>query len=373
MMNILLNVAEHQQAYAVKPVSQADIITPEEINRAQPLPAGAESFIARSRKSIKNILDGSDHRLFMVVGPCSIHDPKAALEYAARLRELAYELGDSFFLVMRVYFEKPRTSVGWKGLINDPYLDGSCRLNEGLAIARQLLIDITRLNLPIATEALDPLSTQYIQDLITWTGIGARTTESQTHRELASGLPSPVGFKNGTDGNLHVAVNAIRASEQAHCFLGINHEGRVSVMRTPGNKNTHIVLRGGAGKPNYDAAHVAMCEKLFFQQKLKPRIMIDCSHVNAQNDYRNQLRVMEDVTGQILAGNQSIKALMLESNLYAGNQPLTAGRSALRYGVSVTDRCIGWEETEKYLRKMYVKLRRVLHRRKICSESPAGQ
>ncbi len=369
-MNSILGISEQQQSYAPEFAFEMDVSTPEQINRAQPLPAKAQKFISRSRKAIRNILDGSDHRLLVVVGPCSIHDPKAALEYAYRLKDLAYQLGDTLYLVMRVYFEKPRTTTGWKGLINDPHLDGSFRLNEGLAIARQLLIDIAELGLPVATEALDPLSPQYIQDLITWTAIGARTTESQTHRELASGLPSPVGFKNGTDGNLEVAINAMKSSEQTHCFLGINNEGRVAAVRTTGNKDTHIVLRGGAGKPNYDSVHVALCENLFLQRNITPRIMIDCSHVNAQNDHNNQPLLINDVTNQILAGNQSIKAIMIESNLYSGSQPLTGNRSTLRYGVSITDQCIGWGATEHHLRKMYGKLRSVLPTRRIAG-SPA--
>jgi 3-deoxy-7-phosphoheptulonate synthase len=364
-MNSLMEISELQQSYTVKSESQLHINTPEEVKRAQPLAADAESFIARSRQTIRNILGGSDHRLFVVVGPCSIHDPKAAIEYAYRLKELAYQLGDTLYLVMRVYFEKPRTTIGWKGLINDPSLDGSFKVNEGLSIARQLLIDITDLNLPVATEALDPISAQYTQDLVTWSAIGARTTESQTHRELASGLSSPVGFKNGTDGNFGVAINAIKSSEQTHCFLGINNEGRVSVVHTDGNKDTHIVLRGGGGKPNYDPENVALCEKMFLEQGIKPKIMIDCSHVNSQNNHLNQPLLINDVTQQILASNKSIKGLMIESNLHSGSQPLTKNLSALRYGVSITDQCIGWKETENYLRKMHKALKHVLQKRQI--------
>lgn len=365
MMSPLMEVSELQKNYDLKPNPQPDINTPEEVKRDQPLAVGTDNFITRSRQTIKNILDGSDHRLFVVVGPCSIHDPKAALEYAYRLKELAYQLGDTLYIVMRVYFEKPRTTIGWKGLINDPSLDGSFKVNDGLSIARQLLIDITDLNLPVATEALDPISAQYTQDLVTWSAIGARTTESQTHRELASGLPSPVGFKNGTDGNFNVAINAIKSSEQTHCFLGINSEGRVSVVRTDGNKDTHIVLRGGGGKPNHDPANVALCEKMFLEQNIQPRIMIDCSHVNSQNNHLNQPLLIDDVSQQILAGNKSIKGLMIESNLYSGSQPLTKNLSELRYGVSITDQCIGWKETEYCLRKMQKELKHILQKRQV--------
>jgi len=365
-MGTLMEIPELHGVSNLRVKSQVVLSTPEEVKRELPLSSSIKGFIARSRQSIKNILDNADHRLFVVVGPCSIHDPKAALEYAQRLKELAYQLGDTLYLVMRVYFEKPRTSVGWKGLINDPYLDGSFRVNEGLAIARRLLLDIAELGLPVATEALDPITPQYLHDLITWTAIGARTTESQTHREMASGLSAPVGFKNSTDGNLQTAVNAIKSSAQPHSFLGINAEGRVSVIQTTGNMDTHIVLRGGGGKSNYDATSVASCERLFIEQNLRPRIMIDCSHMNSQNDYQRQPPLIDNVTQQIVDGNRSIKALMIESNLYPGSQSLTADITALQYGVSITDQCIGWETTERCLRDMYEKLRYVLHRRKIA-------
>lgn len=343
--------------------SENILVVPEEMKRELPLSEDIQKFITRSRQTIKNILDDADHRLFVVVGPCSIHDPAAAIEYARRLKELADKLSDTLYVVMRVYFEKPRTTTGWKGLINDPTLDGSFRIHEGLTIARRLLINIAELGLPAATEALDPISPQYLQDLITWTAIGARTTESQTHREMASGLSSPVGFKNGTDGNLAVAINAMKSAAEPHSFLGINREGRVSIIQTTGNSDAHIVLRGGGGKPNYDSVNVALCERVLSEHGLRPNIMIDCSHANSQKKYELQPLVMHDVVNQILEGNRSIKALMVESNLHAGGQSLTGSLNALRYGVSITDQCIDWETTERALVSMREKLRYVLQGR----------
>jgi len=367
-MGTQMELSEQRRVSDLRIKSKVVLHAPEMLKRELPLSDDIKNFITWSRQSIKGILDNTDHRLLVVVGPCSIHDPGAALEYAHRLKELAYNLGDTLYLVMRVYFEKPRSSVGWKGLINDPHLDGSFQVNNGLVIARRLLIDIAELGLPVATEALDPISPQYLQDLITWTAIGARTTESQTHREMASGLSSPVGFKNGTDGNLEVAINAIKSSAQPHGFLGINCEGRVSVIQTTGNTDTHIVLRGGGGKPNFDSAHVALCEKMLIEQKIKPRIMIDCSHANTSNTYEQQPYVIDNVANQILNGNKSIKALMIESNLYPGNQPLIGSIDALRYGVSITDPCLGWETTERCLRNLYDKLRYPLQLRKIAEK-----
>jgi 3-deoxy-7-phosphoheptulonate synthase len=338
------------------------LITPEEMKRKLPVSDDMRHFITGSRQTIKNILQGSDHRLFVVVGPCSIHDPKAALEYAHRLKQLADNVSDTLYLVMRVYFEKPRTAVGWKGLINDPYLDGSFKMDDGLMIARQLLIDVAELGLPAATEALDPIAPQYFQDLITWSAIGARTTESQTHRGMASGLSSIVGFKNGTDGSLQAAINAIKSSAESHGFLGIDSEGRISVIQTVGNTDTHIVLRGGRS-PNYDSVNVALCERIFKEHGLHPNIMIDCSHANSQGNYELQPLVMNDVVNQILDGNRSIKALMIESNLHEGRQPSTMRCADLRYGVSITDACISWEITERSLYGIREKLRYVLQGR----------
>jgi len=300
---------------------------------------------------VQNILAHTDHRLLVVVGPCSIHDVDAARDYARRLAGLAAELDEHLFIVMRAYFEKPRTTVGWKGLINDPHLDDSFCIAEGLEIARQLLLDIVELGVPLSTEALDPITPQYLHDLITWSAIGARTTESQTHREMASGLSSPIGFKNGTDGSLGVAINALQSVASPHRFLGISPSGQVSVIRTKGNPHAHIVLRGGTAGPNYDAASIAACEAALQSIGPFPNIMVDCSHANSSKDHNRQLVVARDVASQVLAGNRSIVGLMIESNLHAGNQKLGAGK-ALRYGVSITDACIDWTATEDLLREL---------------------
>lgn len=348
--------------------SESVVVAREDTKRSLPLSENAKQLIAHSRQTIRNILGDADHRLFVVVGPCSIHDIEAALEYTRRLKELADKLSDTFYLVMRVYFEKPRTTAGWKGLINDPDLDGSFRIEEGLMIARRLLITIAELGLPVATEALDPIAQQYLQDLISWTAIGARTTESQTHSELASGLSSPIGFKNGTDGDLTVAANAMKSAAQPHSFLGINGKGRVSIIQTKGCTDTHIVLRVGGGKPNYDSVNVKLCERLLIEHGLTPRIMIDCSHANLQNKYELQPPVMHDVINQILEGNRSIKALMIEGNLCARSQPLVGNIAELRHGASITGQCIDWEATEGGLSGMREKLRYVLPGRKYAGE-----
>jgi 3-deoxy-7-phosphoheptulonate synthase len=340
--------------------SEGVLLTPHELKWALPLSESARDFVASSRQTIRNILAGDDHRLLVVVGPCSIHDPEAALEYARRLRVLADEVGDTLYLVMRVYVEKPRTLAGWKGLVNDPDLDGSFRINKGLATARRLLIDVAEMGLPAATEAVNPISQHYFHELVSWTAIGARTTEAQTHREMASSLSSPVGFKNGTDGNVLVAVNAMRSSAQPHSFLGVDGDGRASIVQTEGNRDAHVVLRGGAGKPNYDSASVASCERLLIEHGLEPSIMIDCSHANSSYKHELQPVVLEDVVGQVLAGNESIRAVMVESNLYAGNQPLAGKAAGLQYGVSITDSCVDWETTERSLAGMREVLRHVL-------------
>lgn len=319
--------------------------------------------VANGRQVVRNILDGKDHRLFVVVGPCSIHDIKAAHEYADRLKGLAAELSDTLFLVMRVYFEKPRTTVGWKGLINDPYLDDSFKIQDGLHIGRQLLRDLAEKGLPTATEALDPISPQYLQDLISWSAIGARTTESQTHREMASGLSSAVGFKNGTDGSLTVAINALQSVSSPHRFLGINQEGGVSIVTTKGNAYGHVVLRGGNGKPNYDSVSVAICEQELTKAGIRPNIMVDCSHANSNKDPALQPLVMDNVANQILEGNNSIVGLMVESHLGWGNQSIPKDLDQLKYGVSITDACIDWDTTEKALRSMHAKLKDVLPKR----------
>ncbi|MCB1856312.1 MAG: 3-deoxy-7-phosphoheptulonate synthase [Halieaceae bacterium] len=343
--------------------SQEVLLTPQQLNEALPMSAAVRNTVAGSRQVIRDILDRRDHRLFVVVGPCSIHDPVAAMDYARRLRQLAAELDDTLYIVMRVYFEKPRTTVGWKGLINDPYLDDSFKLEEGLHIGRRLLLDILELGLPTSTEALDPISPQYLQDLITWSAIGARTTESQTHREMASGLSSPVGFKNGTDGNLTVATNALQSVAKPHRFLGINSAGQVSVFTTRGNPYGHIVLRGGGNGPNYDSVHIRMCEQALDKAGVAPNIMVDCSHANSNKQPELQPLVVENVANQILEGNRSIVGLMIESNIHAGNQSIPQNLEDLAYGVSVTDGCIDWESTATSLRAMRDSLREVLPRR----------
>ncbi len=336
--------------------SQEILITPHALKKELPAGDQVETLIEDSRTVLQNILQKKDHRLFIVVGPCSIHDTKAAIDYAHRLKALSDELSDSLYIVMRVYFEKPRTTVGWKGLINDPYLDDSFQIEKGLHIGRKLLIDIAEIGLPTSTEALDPISPQYLQDLISWSAIGARTTESQTHREMASGLSCPVGFKNGTDGGLTVAINAIQSAEKPHNFLGINKEGQVAVTTTTGNAYSHIVLRGGSEGPNYDSVHVKLCEQALEKAGLAQNIMIDCSHANSNKQPELQPMVVEDISSQILEGNKSIVGLMIESNIASGNQSLSAGKDALTYGVSVTDGCIGWQETEESLRLLAKKV-----------------
>jgi 3-deoxy-7-phosphoheptulonate synthase len=340
--------------------SNEALITPDQLKLEMPLSETAQRTVSQGREVVRNILDGKDHRLFVVIGPCSIHDVKAAHEYAERLKRLAAEVSDSLYLIMRVYFEKPRTTVGWKGLINDPYLDDSFKIQDGLHIGRKLLLDLAEMGLPTATEALDPISPQYLQDLISWSAIGARTTESQTHREMASGLSSAVGFKNGTDGGLTVAINALQSVSSPHRFLGINSKGAVSIVTTKGNAYGHVVLRGGNGKPNYDSVSVAVCEQELKKAGIRPNIMIDCSHANSNKDPALQPLVMDNVANQILEGNQSIVGLMIESHLGWGNQSIPKNLCDLKYGVSITDACIDWETTEKAVRSMHAKLSQVL-------------
>jgi 3-deoxy-7-phosphoheptulonate synthase len=344
-----LNVA----AYEVLP-------TPEEIKRQLPITPTAEATVLAARQTVRDILDHRDHRVFVVVGPCSIHDVAAACDYARRLRALADEVSDTLVLIMRVYFEKPRTTVGWKGLINDPHLDDSFDIAEGLRIARALLLEIAELGLPTGTEALDPLCPQYLDDLLAWTAIGARTTESQTHREMASGLSTPVGFKNGTNGSLEVAINALQSASRPHSFLGINANGQSAVVRTTGNHYGHVVLRGGSEGPNYDTVTVALCEKELTKNKLPPNIVVDCSHANARKDPALQPLVLNDCVHQILEGNRSIVGFMIESNLAWGNQAIPADRSQLKYGVSITDACVDWATTEQMLREARAKLKEAL-------------
>jgi len=343
--------------------SQEVLITPNALKAELPLSDNALQTVIEGRETIRNILDRKDHRLFVVIGPCSIHDTKAAMEYAQKLKALAEEVKDTIYLVLRVYFEKPRTTVGWKGLINDPYMNDSFKVQDGLHIARKLLLDVAELGLPSATEALDPTTPQYVQDLIAWNAIGARTTESQTHREMSSGLSSPVGFKNGTDGSLDVAVNAMLSVKHPHRFLGIDPEGRVALTTTKGNHYGHVVLRGGGGKPNYDSVSVALAEQALEKAGVSTNIMVDCSHSNSNKDPSLQPLVMENISNQILEGNQSIVGLMVESHLKFGNQKLPANLDDLEYGVSITDGCIAWDTTEKAIRDMADKLRDVLPKR----------
>ena len=333
-------------------VSQELLLPPSALKQELPLSEKARAVVTEGRATVRNILDRKDHRIFVVIGPCSIHDVDAAKDYAQRLKKLADEVSDTIYIIMRVYFEKPRTTVGWKGLINDPYLNDSFKIQEGLHIGRKLLLDIVEMGLPTATEALDPISPQYLQDLISWSAIGARTTESQTHREMASGLSSAVGFKNGTDGGLTVAINALQSVSKPHRFLGINTEGQVAIIHTRGNTYGHVVLRGGNGKPNYDSVSVALCEQELAKAKVTPNIMVDCSHANSNKNHELQTLVMENVASQILEGNQSIIGLMVESNIGAGSQSIPANLCDLKYGVSVTDACIDWETTEKAVRRM---------------------
>ncbi|MCL4149561.1 UNVERIFIED_CONTAM: hypothetical protein GTU68_037991 [Idotea baltica] len=344
--------------------SQDVLITPKALKEEIKVSDSALQTVMEGRNTIENILDRKDHRILVVVGPCSIHDVDAAKDYANKLKVLANEVGDTLYIVMRVYFEKPRTTTGWKGLINDPYLNDSFKITDGLHVGRQLLLDISELGLPTATEALDPISPQYMQDLISWSAIGARTTESQTHREMASGLSSTVGFKNGTDGSLTVAINALQSVASPHRFLGINSEGSVSVVTTAGNPYAHVVLRGGDDKPNYDSVSVSLAEQQLKDAKIPANIMVDCSHANSNKNHDLQPLVMENVTNQIIEGNESIIGIMVESNLKAGNQKITANLDDLEYGVSITDACIDWETTEKALRNMSDKLKNILPNRR---------
>ena len=323
------------------------LIAPVDLKAQLPVDESIVATVVEARETIRKIIRGSDRRLLGIVGPCSIHDPASALDFADRLRKLKDQVANEMYLVMRVYFEKPRTTIGWKGLINDPHMDDSCDITEGLRIARTLLIEINRMGLAAGTETLDPITPQYIADLISWSAIGARTTESQTHREMASGLSMPVGFKNSTEGNLQVAMNAIQSARRPHSFLGITQEGLTGIVRTSGNPDTHIVLRGGK-KPNYDAASIAECEHMLSASGLEPRVMVDCSHAQTGKDYSKQPEVFATLVEQVRGGSKAILGAMLESNLEAGNQPLT-DRASLKYGVSITDPCIDWPTTERCL------------------------
>lgn len=332
-------------------VAQKPLSSPAVLKKVLPLSEQGSEFIARARADIANIIHGDDKRLLVVTGPCSIHDPVAAIEYATKLKALQVAYRDSLYIVMRVYFEKPRTTVGWKGFINDPHLDDSFDLETGLTWGRELLLKMVELELPVATEALDPISPQYMSDLISWAAIGARTVESQTHREMASGLSMPVGFKNGTDGSLSVALNALQSAASGHTFFGINQKGEVSLVQTAGNPDGHIILRGGV-KPNYDAASIRAALEQLDKLALPRGIVVDCSHGNSSKDHNRQSAVAEDVLAQRLAGNDAIIGIMLESHLNAGNQKLVNGK-AEHYGVSITDACIDWAATADLLARLH--------------------
>ena len=332
------------------------LLSPRAMKALTPVSGAINATVARSRERIIRILRQEDARLLVVIGPCSIHDEKSALEYAARLSRLQKEFADKMEIVMRVYFEKPRTTIGWKGLINDPHMDGSQDIETGLKIARKLLLEIVGLGLPAATEFLDPVVPQYIADLITWAAIGARTTESQTHREMASGLSMPVGLKNATDGSLQVAIDAMGATRHPHSFLGMNEDGVTSIVRTNGNPDAHVVLRGGRAMTNYDAASIKAAEAKLISEKLPPVLMVDCSHANSEKKFAKQEEVWRSVIEQRAGGTKSLIGLMVESHLNEGNQPIPKTLNELRYGVSITDSCIGWEATERMLRWGYAAL-----------------
>ena len=321
---------------------------PEHLIRFFPIQGtAAESLISVTRRRIHDIMRGKDERLLVVIGPCSIHDPAAALDYARRLKVQRDKYADTLEIVMRVYFEKPRTTVGWKGLINDPYLDETFRIDEGLRIARQLLIEINRLGLPAGSEFLDVISPQYLGDLISWGAIGARTTESQVHRELASGLSAPIGFKNGTDGNIKIATDAIQAAAGGHHFLSVHKNGQVAIVQTNGNRDCHVILRGGK-TPNYDAASVAAACKELKAAKLPATLMVDCSHANSSKQHEKQLDVARDIAAQLASGSHSVFGVMVESHLQAGAQKFTPGKDdsfKLEYGKSITDACLGWDDS----------------------------
>jgi len=334
--------------------------SPAEIHARVPLTERAAQAVLAGRTALRDILDRRDPRLFVVVGPCSIHDPVAGVDYARRLKTLADTVAETMLIVMRVYFEKPRTATGWKGFINDPRMDDSFHIEEGMQRARRFLLDVAELGLPAGTEALDPISPQYLGDLIAWTAIGARTSESQTHREMSSGLSTPVGFKNATDGDLEVAINAIISASRPHSFLGINAEGRSSIIRTRGNAYGHVVLRGGGGRPNYDTVSISLAETALAKAKLPQNIVVDCSHANSYKKPELQPLVMTDVIHQVREGNRSIVGLMLESNIEAGNQSIPADLTQLRYGCSVTDACIDWGATEAAILKAHEILRNVI-------------
>lgn len=340
----------------LKILASKPLISVDQIREAVPLSEAAVETTLNARQELIDILEGRDKRLAIIIGPCSIHDRDLAMDYAKRLKPLHDKYKDKLLILMRVYFEKPRTTVGWKGLIYDPHLNGSNDITEGLQRSRGILVDIADMGLPTATELLDPVIAAYISHLVSWVAIGARTTESQTHRQMTSGLSTPVGFKNGTDGSMKIAINAIQAASYPQSFVGVNDGGQVSIIDTKGNPHAHIVLRGGIKGPNYDEHHIAHAEKMLEEAKVLPKIMVDCSHDNSGKDHSKQHLVLEEVLRQKKAGNQSIFSLMIESNIEEGNQKVGDDKSQLKYGVSITDKCIGWTETEDLLEKLYTEL-----------------
>ena len=341
-------------------VASSDLLaTPEQVKKRLPMTSRAAESVYKARESVRAILERRDPRLFVVVGPCSIHDVAAAREYAARLKDLAAQVDSTLLLIMRVYFEKPRTTVGWKGLINDPDLDDSFHIEKGILLARELLLYIAELGLPAGTEALDPIMPQYLSELITWTAIGARTTESQTHREMASGLSTPVGFKNGTDGMLSASINALQSVRHPHHFLGITQQGQSAVFRTRGNLHAHLVLRGGGGRANYDAVSIAVAERELTSAGLPATVVVDCSHGNSNKDPAQQPQVADNCIAQIVDGNRSIVGLMLESHLQAGSQAIPKDLSKLEYGMSITDPCIDWQTTASLILRLHQALQTV--------------
>jgi 3-deoxy-7-phosphoheptulonate synthase len=344
-----------------------EVSPPEQLHREFPVSDAASRTVFEARQAVHDILTGADPRLLVIVGPCSIHDPVAARDYAHRLKALRAELAEDLHVVMRVYFEKPRTTVGWKGLINDPHLDDSFKINEGLRLARKLLLDLAEMGMPAGTELLDLISPQYIADLIAWGAIGARTTESQVHRELASGLSCPVGFKNGTDGSLQIAIDAVRAASRPHHFLSLTKEGRSAIFHTTGNEDCHVILRGGKQRPNYDAASVAEAAASLRKAGLGARLMVDCSHANSRKQPARQVEVARDVAAQVAAGSRDVFGVMIESHLMEGRQDVKPG-CPLTYGQSITDACIGWDATVPALRE----LAKASRRRREAQTAPAA-
>jgi 3-deoxy-7-phosphoheptulonate synthase len=346
-----------QKTYDLHVSETRPLISPALLHHELPITETAATLVSQTRDRIRNILRNEDHRLLVIVGPCSVHDVEAALDYGRQLATLRQEFAEDLEIVMRVYFEKPRTSVGWKGLINDPHLDDSYDINKGLHLARKLLLDLAEMGLPAATELLDPITPQYIADIISWTAIGARTTESQTHREMASGLSMPIGFKNNTDGSLQAAINAMLSASQPHHFLGINLHGLASIVATTGNPDTHLVLRGGKSGPNYDAKHINWAANELLRLNLNTRVMVDCSHANSLKDYNRQVQVLDAIAQQLHEGQRHLLGVMIESHLVAGNQSIPSDLSKLVYGQSVTDACVDIKTTATMLRNLSLAVR----------------